>query len=112
MINQAEGGALPLTFTPLLILPLLSLPRSVSRQVWLQPVTDVPHCQAAKDVLADAADWPACQAPGLQSRLGRLKESDRRREWMVKKKKTQKEQKEKIEKEHGNESEGLARSCM
>lgn len=28
---------------------------------------DVPHCQAAKDVLADAAAWPACQAPGLQA---------------------------------------------
>jgi len=30
-------------------------------------VTDVPRCQAAKDVLADAAAWPACQAPGLQA---------------------------------------------
>lgn len=28
---------------------------------------DVPHCQAAKDVLADAAAGPACQAPGLQA---------------------------------------------
>lgn len=30
-------------------------------------MTDVPHCQAAKDVLADAVAWPACQAPGLQA---------------------------------------------
>lgn len=39
-------------------------------------MTDVPHCQAAKDVLADAAAWPACQAPGLQA----ARERDRAKE--------------------------------
>lgn len=41
-------------------------------------MTDVPHCQAAKDVLADAAAWPACQAPGLQAARERGTEQKRK----------------------------------
>ena len=81
MINQAEGGALPLTCTPSTSSSSSSPSScSVSRQVWLQPVTDAPHCQAAKDVLADAAARPACQAPGLQGSPGREGRRDRGRE--------------------------------
>lgn len=43
-------------------------------------MTDVPHCQAAKDVLADAAAWPACQAPGLQAARERGTERQRKGE--------------------------------
>lgn len=41
-------------------------------------MTDVPHCQAAKDVLADAVAWPACQAPGLQAARERGAERERK----------------------------------
>lgn len=63
LIRQKEGPSPSLALHP----PPPPPSCSVSRQVWLQPVTDVPHCQAAKDVLADAVAWPACQAPGLQA---------------------------------------------
>ena len=70
-------------------------------------MTDVPHCQAAKDVLADAAAWPACQAPGLQAareRRDRAKEEGREE--------GKKEQKEQRYKEYAEESVCKERSGM
>lgn len=67
LIRQKEGPSPSLALPPPPPPPPSLSSCSVSRQVWLQPVTDVPHCQAAKDVLADAVAWPACQAPGLQA---------------------------------------------
>lgn len=66
--------------------PTRPLPSSsVCRQVWLQPVTDIPHCQAAKDVLADAetgqlVEPRGCRAAGERG-TQKWREKEQKERW-------------------------------